>query len=97
MQAIQSTEKMCPSIIDNTTSYSHDGVALILTEIRNRNDNNTLSTDDNVDGSIEAATDNITNEQDTNTNENIPKEVQPKKSNNLEIKHMEVAVTYFFE
>ena len=70
---------MSPSIIDNTASYSHEDIALILTEIRNSNDNKTPSTDYNVDESIEAETGNSTNEQDTTTNENRPKGVDRRK------------------
>ena len=61
---------MSPSIIGNTASDSHNDVALILTDMRNSNDNNTPSTDDNVDDHVEAATDNSTNEKDTTANEN---------------------------
>ena len=65
--------------MNNTASDYHDDVALILTGMRNSNDNNTPSTDDNADKSIEAATDNSTNEQDTTANENSPKGVDQKK------------------
>ena len=62
MQAIQFAKETSPSIIDNTESDFHNDVALILTGMRNSNDNNMPRIDDNFNEYVEAATDNSTNE-----------------------------------
>ena len=79
----------------NTPSYSHADTALILTAMRNSNNNIRPSTDDSVDDCTDATTYTINNEQDATANENRTKGVRPKKSKNLKRKYMEVAVTAF--
>ena len=88
MKHIQSAEETSTPIINNTASDSHADVAMSLTYMRNSNDSDTPRTDDNVGESAEAANDNSNNDQDTTANENMPKGVRQKKSNDLKKKHM---------
>ena len=70
LQSTQSAKKAPPPTIGNTASDSYDGASLTLTGARNSNDDSAPSTDNNVDESVEAATDSSANEQGTTANEN---------------------------